>query len=89
MFFDDLETDPEELDHNKALAEAAVDAMAEAYFDSPEGMRQQIVSLQQHNGLLIAQHERMELLIEEHKPRLPLQFRNTAREIGFYEPVSF
>ena len=81
MLFDDLETDPRELDE--------ADMAAEAFFNTPEGMRQQIASLQQYNGLLIAQHERMEALLDEYKFTLPSQFIRLAREIGFYEPVSF
>lgn len=82
MLFDDLEMEPRIPDGNELAAE-------EAYFNSPEGLRRQITNLQQHNGLLIAQHERMEALLDEYKFTLPSQFIRLAREIGFYEPVSF
>lgn len=82
MFFDDLDTEPRIPDGNEEAAE-------EAYFNSAEGMKQQITNLQQHNGLLIAQRERMEALLDEYKFTLPSQFIRLAREIGFYEPVSF
>lgn len=59
------------------------------YQETPEGMRQQISNLQQLNSLLIAQHERMEVLILRFEHVLPIEFVDLARNTGFDKPVSF
>lgn len=82
MLFDDLE-------QGELEADAAIEEAIDDFFETPEGMKQQIANLQQDNGILVAQHERMEMLLREYRGQLPMTFVECAQEAGFYEPVYF